>query len=149
MLAKVHFPTNGVGVAQADASQPTSYSTRLSGVSAELDEVYTNFFGAPVNGSGFDTAYDQDGSSTYGIFGFSIVKIFPESPAHQLIFSFDTREDTIDGDVSNKTETPVGFYATEAWLAGEPDSALAQEELISKNSDATNWKFAAEWKYTF
>ncbi len=140
-MTDVWFFSAKLGLSETSLDQQWTDNFTFSGLPAYANDFFTANYGA-VNGAGYGYVGQDKGDSTTAIVGFSLVRIFPDAPNHQILINYDTRTDDLGGD-STWTETAgTGYFALD-------ESELETTTGYGNNIEETNWKLTAEWKYTF
>ena len=142
-MSNVWYFSAKFGFAETSYDSPITRDVEFSGFPNWWNEYFITNQGGAVNGFGYKDVAAEEGDSSTAIVGFSFVRVFPNAPNHQLIINYDTRNDELGSSTNLLSSVGTGYFAA------DDDSQTLTEELGSTESEETNWKLTAEWKYTF
>jgi len=140
-MSDVWYFSAKLGLSETSLDSQWTEMYTFSGLPAYANNYYTTNFGT-VNGAGYGYKGSDDGDSTTAIVGFSLVRIFPSAPNHQILVNYDTRSDDLAGDTVWQNIPGTGYFAGD-------DIDITVEGGQGSQIEETNWKLTAEWKYTF
>ena len=139
------------GISQTDLEEKFSDVATLTNVDTDLENLYIEFGLGALNNQTITTEGRDTGDSTTAYGGFSLVRIFPSAPNHQIILSVDARTDDLAGtsfiDVDG---VGTGYFADpNPDTAGSGNNVTGVQQVGGSNVEEYNIKYTLEYKYTF